>query len=305
MITQSQATLEAMLQMDFTINKNLLTGTDNYAVITHTYANGSTDVVTIPQSQWASNGLVSYATIAAKEMGDSITIVVYNGQGQQLSIPKVDSIKAYAYRGLGALASYNTGKYAILRTLLVDMLNYGAAAQVQFGYDTANLVNADLTDAQKAWATQNDVAVTNNQIKDAATYNTTLVLESAIELDCIFYASKIGAYETWSDLYAIATYVDHNGKTHTVRVEGEDFIKYNNSTSYALVPAVGMAVADYQSIVTCVVYDANDNALATAIDSVEGYAYRALASGRAGETLENLCKTLMKFSASADAYFAK
>ena len=98
--------------------------------------------------------------------------------------------------------------------------------------------------------------------------------------------------------------MDHNGKSHTVRIEGEDFIKYNNSSSYALVPVIGMAVADYQSIVTCTVYDANDNALATAIDSVEGYAYRALASGRAGETLENLCKTLMKFSASADAYFA-
>jgi hypothetical protein len=36
---------------------------------------------------------------------------------------------------------------------------------------------------------------------------------------------------------------------------------------------------------------------------MESYAYRALASGRAGETLENLCKALMKFSASADSYF--
>ena len=35
MITQSQATLKAMLQLDFTVNKSLLTGTDNYGVITH------------------------------------------------------------------------------------------------------------------------------------------------------------------------------------------------------------------------------------------------------------------------------
>jgi len=64
-------------------------------------------------------------------------------------------------------------------------------------------------------------------------------------------------------------------------------------------------VADYQSIVTCVVYDADGNVLATAVDSMESYVYRALASGAAGETLENLCKLLMKFSASADSYFAK
>ena len=304
MIKSSQATLEAVLRLDFTMDKTKLPGTDNYVVLTHTYANGSTDVVTIPQSEWANSGMVSYSKIAAKEMGDNVTIVAYNAKGQQLSIPKVDSIKAYAYRGLTALVDYNTGKNATLRTLLVDMLNYGAAAQVQFGYDTANLVNADLTETQKSWATKNDVTPANNQIKDAATYNTTLVLESAIEMDCIFYASKIGAYETWGDLYAIATYTDFNGNVKTVRIEGEDFGMYNNR-NYALVPVIGMAVADYQSIVTCVVYDANGNALATAIDSVEGYAYRALASGRAGETLENLCKAMMKFSASAHAYFKK
>jgi len=305
LIKSSQATLEAMLRLDFTVDKSLLTGEDNYVVLTHTYADGSTDVVTIPQNEWHVSGMVSYSKIAAKEMGDNVTIVVYNAQGQQLSIPESDSIKAYAFRGLKALAGVSaTSKNGILRTLLVDMLNYGAAAQVQFKYDTGNLVNADLTDAQKAWASVADITPTNNQIKDAATFNTTLVLESAIEMDCIFYTSKIGAASTWKDLYAIATYTDFNGNPKTVRIEGESFSMYNSS-SYALVPVIGMAVADYQSIVTCVVYDANGNVLATAVDSMESYAYRALASGAAGETLENLCKLLMKFSASADAYFAK
>jgi hypothetical protein len=294
-----------MLQLDFNIITSKLSGTDNYAVITHTYADGTTDVITVPQSQWTNGKQASYSKIAAKEMGDSVTIVLYNAKGQQLSIPETDSIKAYAFRGLVALANYNTGSMATLRTLLVDMLNYGAAAQVQFKYDTANLVNADLTDAQKAWATKNNVAPSgNHQVKDAATYNTTLVLESAIEMDCIFLAKKIGASSTWKDLYAIATYTDFNGKTKTVRIEGEDFRMYSNS-NYALVPVIGMAVADYQAIVTCVVYDANGNALGTAIDSVESYVYRALASGAAGATLETLCNNLMKFSASAYAYFKK
>ncbi|MBE6959113.1 MAG: hypothetical protein E7448_00095 [Ruminococcaceae bacterium] len=305
LIKSSQATLEAMLRLDFTVDKSLLTGEDNYVVITHTYADGSTDVVTIPQNEWHVSGMVSYSKIAAKEMGDNVTIVVYNAQGQQLSIPESDSIKAYAFRGLKALADVDANsKNGILRTLLVDMLNYGAAAQVQFKYDTNNLVNADLTDTQKAWASVADVTPHNNQIKDAATFNTTLVLESAIEMDCIFYASKVGASSTWKDLYAIATYTDFNGNPKTVRIEGENFSMYANS-NYVLVPVIGMAVADYQSIVTCVVYDADGNVLATAVDSMESYVYRALASGAAGETLENLCKLLMKFSASADSYFAK
>ena len=43
---------------------------------------------------------------------------------------------------------------AELKTLAVDMLNYGAAAQRNFNYDVTNLANKDLTAAQKALGTQ-------------------------------------------------------------------------------------------------------------------------------------------------------
>ncbi|MBQ1263690.1 MAG: hypothetical protein IIX89_05330, partial [Oscillospiraceae bacterium] len=46
------------------------------------------------------------------------------------------------------------------KTLLVDILNYGAAAQVYTGFDTENLVNKDLTASEKALATKAPV-VTN------------------------------------------------------------------------------------------------------------------------------------------------
>ena len=203
---------------------------------------------------------------------------------------------------LVALANSNTGSMATLRTLLVDMLNYGAAAQVQFKYDTENLVNADLTDAQKAWATKDDVVLTNNQIKDAATHSTALTLKSAIQIDFIFFTSEVGTASDWANRYAIVTYTDHYGNEKEMRIEGTSFAKYYNN-SYVQVNAIGMAVADYQAVVTCVVYDSNGNVLATAADSMEGYAKRALDSGEAGEVLENLCKALMKFSASADAFF--
>jgi hypothetical protein len=47
--------------------------------------------------------------------------------------------------------------------LLVDMLNYGAAAQTQFGYRTDDFANKNLTEAQKAMAT-GPVACSNNQV---------------------------------------------------------------------------------------------------------------------------------------------
>ena len=171
-------------------------------------------------------------------------------------------------------------------------------------YDTENLVNADMTDAQKAWGTQNDIVLTNNQNKGTGTYNTALTLKSAIQMDFIFFTKNVGASDAWASRYAIVTYTDHYGNEKEMRIEGSAFAKYGSGTSYVQVNAIGMAVADYQSIVTCVVYDADGNVLATASDSMESYAYRALASGVAGATLETLCKDLMKFAASADIYFA-
>lgn len=44
--------------------------------------------------------------------------------------------------------------YASFCTMIVDLLNYGAASQVYAGYQTDNLVNSELTDVQKSWASK-------------------------------------------------------------------------------------------------------------------------------------------------------
>ncbi|MBQ8622484.1 MAG: hypothetical protein IJ422_09265, partial [Oscillospiraceae bacterium] len=53
------------------------------------------------------------------------------------------SVEKYAY----AMLDYTND--ADLQKLLIAMLNYGAEAQLYFGYNTDDLVNADLTDEQK------------------------------------------------------------------------------------------------------------------------------------------------------------
>jgi hypothetical protein len=94
-----------------------------------------------------SAGLYTVSTngIPAKNMGDTIWFAVY----AQLSNG------TYAY---SKLVSYSPRDYAYallgsgdakLDALLVAMLNYGAAAQLYFGYNTGNLLNSGLTAAQK------------------------------------------------------------------------------------------------------------------------------------------------------------
>lgn len=58
------------------------------------------------------------------------------------------SISQYCYNMLGKTTDTNT------RTLLVDLLNYGAATQIYSNYKTDALANAALTQEQRQWATQ-------------------------------------------------------------------------------------------------------------------------------------------------------
>ena len=83
---------------------------------------------------------------------------------------------------------------AELKTLAVDMLNYGAAAQIYFGYNTENLVNADLTEEQKALGTQvMPEAVDNSSIAgDGSRVTTSVSLQSKVLLyiNCTYTSNE-------------------------------------------------------------------------------------------------------------------
>ncbi len=286
-------TLGASLSLDFAVDTAKLTGTDNYAEFTIVYADGRpSETVTVPQSEWTKYSGTIYTAkftgMAAKQMNDVVTAVFYNADGQPLTNEKSDSIETYAIRMLNGNAASNKK----LRTVYVDMLNYGAAAQLQFNYDAINLANRNLTEAHQAWATAS-VETVNNRVSGTGYAGSTLTLAGEIQLDLVFNNSAVGT--DYSSLYAIATYTDHYGNVKSIRVEGADFIKY--SSTLCQVSITGMAVADFRSVVSCTVYNADDVALASASDSVESYANRNAAS--LGATVD----TIVKFGASSYNYF--
>ena len=88
------------------------------------------------------------------------------------------------------MAVLNSAGYsAEFKTLAVDMLNYGAAAQSYFGYRTDNLANRSLTGAQKALGTSTDVALADGKTKygtdseEVKFSSVSLTLESAVWLN--------------------------------------------------------------------------------------------------------------------------
>jgi hypothetical protein len=261
-----------------------------YAVITRSYADGREDhVLTVPATSWKElDGMayITYTNLAAKEMGDSVTVVIYDGQGNALGEPHTDSIRGYAMRQLAATEDPE------LRTLLVDMLNYGAEAQRYFAYDTERPVNGELSEVQRGYATA--AVETKSSLKEGSgRVGTALTLKNKIRLDFFFSSSALG--ENLEELYAVATYNDHYKAYLKTIVEGKDFHIAEDGSVYVSISTLG--IADYGQMVTCTVYDAQDNALAWATDSIEGYAHRMQ------ESIPAIVEAIVKFGASSYNYF--
>ena len=97
------------------------------------------------------------AGIAAKEMGDARYYAAYAklSDGTYAYSPLYAySPKKYAYNMLSRASTSEKQK-----ALCVAMLNYGAEAQKYFSYNTDSLMNADLTDEQKAMVVPYDATL--------------------------------------------------------------------------------------------------------------------------------------------------
>jgi YD repeat-containing protein len=287
----SNVTLGGALALNFAFDTNQLNGTTgNYIVLTRSYADGrADDIVTIPQSEWVSAGgsyiQVSYTNMAAKEMGDKITAVVYNADGKVISETRTDSMAEYSAR---MLVRADIVASAEKRTLFVDMLNYGAAAQVYFQYNEKNLVNAGLTEEQAGWASAK-VQISNYRETSGCYFGSSLSLEEEIYLQVAFGT----AYE--EGMYATVSFTDHYGKLVEKRVA------VAASGSYSVVQVEGMAIADYRGLVTCKLYSAAGAELGSVTDSIESYACRmAIDLQKNGVDLGD---AIMKLGASSYEFF--
>jgi len=256
--------------------------TGYYAVIEKTWADGSTTTKTIPAEEWGTVGTywaIGYDGLAAKEMSDIFYVTVYNADGAAVSNAKTDSVRDYVMRNIDKSSD-------ILKTLMVNMLDYGAAAQVTFSYGTNDLANNQLTDEQKALGTATLEPLTNGQQKGDFYLGTRLVLKSRIQLQVAFAGLT-------RDMYAIYTFTNNRGELQTERVEGSEFVDAGG------VLGVEMNKLKYstaRAMVNVAVYYADGTIYGTASDSIEGYVQRNAKSDT------DVAIALMKFADSAKAY---
>jgi len=288
-IAFANMTLGNSLAMNFAFEQEPIEDTTGcYAVITKTYADGRENkVVTIPASEWGTariGGVAHYTLkfdgVAAKEMSDAVYVCIYNANGAALSSVWEDSARSYAMRTLN-----NPNTSLESQIMVIDLLNYGAAAQKYFDYNVNDLANKLLSPDQMAMATKN-VTSQDNRIKGDNYLGTQLRLESQILMRMAFQ-------KVTSDMYAVVSFTDHNGKDKEIIVEGKDF---EITGGVAAITIDAIVVADARNLVTVTIYDSYDREVASATDSVESYIARM-------STADPLYQQILCFSDGAYNYF--
>ena len=279
-------TMGNALDLNFAFSTSHVDAT-GYAEIVRTFADDRADEVTrisLADCEVRSGAyVITYNGLAAKEMCDEVTVTVYDADDQQISVKYSDSMRSYIMRNIDKSSTNNE-----VRTLFVDMLNYGSAAQENFGYAKDDLANNQLTDAQKVYGTQKIPDCENDRVTSGSnTYmGTNFVLENKISMQMAVKAADVSGGSMEID------FTNHYGEKINVTVQAEEATIQG---SYAIFEIDEIVVADGRQDITCTFRDAGGNVVETVVDSMESYIARM---GGSNQWLYEI----MKFSDSAYAY---
>ncbi len=193
-----------------------------------------------------------------------------------------------------------------LTTLIVDLLNYGAAAQIYWDYKADSLCNANLTETQKAFATPVDQIpayedylstkyeeIDNPTVSwkgatlspnDRIDLRFTIEIPAESDVNTLKMKVKVGDKE--------AVYVDCTDKEPVANKENRYYQRFTQ-----LLPQ------ELREPVCVTICDAEGNALSnTARYSVSSYAYSNTGDGKE-QTLVDFLNTMMAYGDATKAYF--
>ena len=289
----SMAGVNLALSNDITLYLYLMA--ENYDAgytmeITKSYADGREVIKTVPAAEWEAYGSTMYRVgfngIAAKEMTDEISVVIYDAEGNAVSKEFVTTVAD------AAVLVYKSEANADSFTMMADLLNYGAAAQGNFGYNTDDLANTRLTAGQAAYASERfDMStVTGKASGTAGAMGTTLYLNTNIQHNFFFDGSVVD-----STMSAKVSYTNYKGVENSFTIPGSEFA---DRGSMITVTVSALTAADVNVPVTVQIVDAEGNEVTSLTDSIAWYCVRAQASAT-----DDLFIELMEFATSCNEYF--
>lgn len=217
--------------------------------------------------------------IAAKEMTEKVSMYLANASGVPVTGKVSNSIREYAIKHMTSNAN------DIYKTVAGSMLDYGAAVQTYFKYNTGNLANTGAPAYNGL-----DYADFIGDIQDVRQgsdlfYATNLRLEDEINL--MFY------FKDLPEGYSVA--FTWEGKDGSVTAT----LQETTAAGIVMAELKELPVKDYAKTVTCTVMDGSGNVVATAQDSVASYSLRAIQKGTSSKAV---CIELLEYAEAVVRY---
>ena len=291
------------LSMLYAILKSDLAGcTDIRLVVTK--ENGTASKTLVPTERTI-NGKTyycfEYRGVSAKEMGDTLTAELEFLRDGVKYCGTVDtySLKAYAMERLSASSDET------FKTLLVDLLNYGAAAQIYFAYKTDALVNADLSSEQNALSAENyslpamAEAGNNETTYPAAIKGKNVLFGNRIEL---LVATNLGKNSDLAGVSLRILYTNLQGEAMEKLIDGKDFVYRDDVNGYTAY-FNGLNASEFRTVLELTLVKDGKDISETVKYSLDTYANNRLASSTDANFKVLLEKTLI-YADSAKAYFS-
>ena len=297
-LTNAAPTLYDNIAMNYKANKTLFDEmgiTDPYLIVSF---NGvETTLTDYTVSEDGTQYVFTFYNIAPNQMDDTLTATLYvtYANKEYTGATLEYSVATYCYRMLNNSAVVNNAAYAELRTLLVDLLHYGAAAQTFTGYEGA-LVNARLTETHLTWGTAADPTLENKTVTNYATVTNPsaawasvgLVLEDAVTMRFKF---------TTADITGLTVKITSETNAEGWVISADEFL-YEESTGRYYVDFGGLHAGQMRECVYVTVYN-GDTAISNTLQySIESYAYR-YANNTTYPTLAALVKAMMRYGDAA------
>ena len=286
--------LESSITMNFKVLKSSLSSFDEFYM---TFECGGKEEKVTDYKETDKYYVFSYKGINPQLMNDNVTAVLHakNKSGEYTSPEKIMSVKEYAYT---MLDRYSDDEHSKLRTLLVDLLNYGAAAQIYAGYQTDNLVNSDLTDVQKDWASKDTTEFKNIRNLNYKTISNptaewktcSLVLKNSIMVKVKFSAKDV-------ENKTVEIVLKNAKFTYTK----DDFVNNGDGTYY--VYCNELFANELSDDLLFTIYENGKPCSNTMLFSVESYA-RLVRDNYKDKPLDKMTTAMMLYGNSAKAYGA-
>ena len=286
--------LESSITMNFKVLKSSLSSFDEFYM---TFDCGGKEEKVTDYKGTDKYYVFSYKGINPQLMNDNVTAVLHakNKSEEYTSPEKIMSVREYAYT---MLDRYSDDEHAKLRTLLVDLLNYGAAAQIYAGYQTDNLVNSALTDVQKDWASKDTTEFKNIRNLNYKTISNptaewktcSLVLKNSIMVKVKFSAKDV-------ENKTVEIVLKNAKFTYTK----DDFVNNGDGTYY--VYCNELFANELSDDLLFTIYENGKPCSNTMLFSVESYA-RLVRDNYKDKPLDKMTTAMMLYGKSAKAYGA-